>query len=688
MNKETNKETNLCMSCITMKPAEPGAKPPDECPHCGWTDNGVHLASYLYPKTFLAKRYIVGKLISYNGEAALYAGYDTLTELRITVKEYMPDALCTRTRDVLPLAVNTGELPLYKTYMAEFVELNRSLQSLSSSRGIQRVTDVFTENGTSYAVHEYIPGTNFKTYLHNVGGTIDYRRLKELFYPVFTALGRANAAGIIHRGISPKTVYINEHSQIYLADFSITAARIHGSNINEEVFAGYAAPEQYNSLEQHGVWTDVYGLAALLYNALTGTDPLDAPERLINDTLTEPVLLNSSIPESISKAIMQAMDLSAENRFKNVEELFTALFGKPVRSGGIESSRTLTSLPASMIRNTGDSFAGFNPDADIDFDDDNSSKYTDINEDLVEAVEKTLRKEAWEKKKKTQRIVIICAISAIVMLFLILIILAVNGVFDTASSSETAAPSRTTEPVRYTTTPNDDEIEVPEGEVAVANYVGNTYTQEWADDLSRREDLDLVIVFEPVYSDEHPQNRVFEQSIERGEVVAVGSELVLRYSLGREFIRLPEPGGNNVNEYRGLLVAAGVAWSNAVIEDKEVEDFTEDMADSIAGINFTANDNVRITGFPGDPTRQADRVIIYRAVAPAGQTTTAVTTTEPVTTATEPVTTTTEEITTAATTSVTTWTTTTPATTTTPMTAATTTEKTGVPRTEPPELYE
>ena len=46
---------------------------------------------------------------------------------------------------------------------------------------------------------------------------------------------------------------------------------------------GYAAAEQFTSAKQ-GPWTDIYGLAATLYHAITGRTPPSAIDRVIEDT--------------------------------------------------------------------------------------------------------------------------------------------------------------------------------------------------------------------------------------------------------------------------------------------------------------------------------------------------------------------------------------------------------------------
>ena len=61
----------LCMGCMGHKEYS------GPCEICGYMDNTAYLPSYLAPKTVLMNRYIVGRLLSHNGEGAVYIAYDT-----------------------------------------------------------------------------------------------------------------------------------------------------------------------------------------------------------------------------------------------------------------------------------------------------------------------------------------------------------------------------------------------------------------------------------------------------------------------------------------------------------------------------------------------------------------------------------------------------------------------------------
>ena len=53
------------------------------CEKCGYSNDAPYLPSYLAPGTILNDRYIVGKLLSYNGEGATYIGFDKVTGAKV-----------------------------------------------------------------------------------------------------------------------------------------------------------------------------------------------------------------------------------------------------------------------------------------------------------------------------------------------------------------------------------------------------------------------------------------------------------------------------------------------------------------------------------------------------------------------------------------------------------------------------
>ncbi|MBR2304166.1 MAG: protein kinase, partial [Ruminococcus sp.] len=271
-------DVNLCMGCMN----ELG--PDGVCHHCSYSDDIPHLQSYLAPRTLLDNRYIVGKMLSYNGEGASYICYDTVAKCKCTAREYMPDTLCERKKGSNELVVNPDCLAKYKTFMQEFSDMYRALSRMTNLDHIVTAKDIFSENNTTYVILEYVEGVSLKKFLQTNKGFLSWEQVKKLFGPLFTTLSIIHNAGIIHRGISPENIIVTTECELKLTGFSVSSVRTAETGLATEFYSGYTAPEQYNTLEWQGTWTDVYAVAAVIYRILTGCMPLDAYTRMRNDT--------------------------------------------------------------------------------------------------------------------------------------------------------------------------------------------------------------------------------------------------------------------------------------------------------------------------------------------------------------------------------------------------------------------
>jgi len=312
--------SKLCMGCMN-ELDENGV-----CHYCSYTDDIPHLQSYLAPRTVLDDRYIVGKMLSYNGEGASYICYDTISKSKAVVREYMPDTLCERVSGTQELTVNPECLAKYKTFMQEFTDMNRALSRMRNLNHISMPLDIFTQNNTTYVILEYVEGVSLKKFLQTNTGYLTWNRVKKLFMPLFTTLSIIHNSGIIHRGISPENIIVTTDGELKLTGFSISSIRTSNTGLSPEFYSGYTAPEQYSSLAYQGTWTDVYAVAAVLYRILTGCMPLDANTRLTNDTLVPATRVNPGIPVYVSNILSHAMAVRGEDRIRTVNDFVTQLF--------------------------------------------------------------------------------------------------------------------------------------------------------------------------------------------------------------------------------------------------------------------------------------------------------------------------------------------------------------------------
>ena len=313
-------EKNLCMGCMNELDAN------GVCHYCSYTDNTPYIQSYLAPRTVLDNRYIVGRMLSYNGEGASYICYDTVANAKAVVREYIPDTLCERERGSNRVVADSDCLAKYKTFMSEFVDMNRTLSKMRNLEHIVTVEDIFYENNTAYAVYDYVEGVSLKKFLQTNKGFLSWEQVKKLFVPLFTTLSIIHNAGIIHRGISPENIIVTTSGELKLTGFSISSIRTFNTGLSTEFYSGYTAPEQYSCLEWQGTWTDVYAISAVTYRILTGIVPLDAATRVSNDTMPEASRVNPKVPQNVSKVLSKAMRVKGSERIQTITELVSALF--------------------------------------------------------------------------------------------------------------------------------------------------------------------------------------------------------------------------------------------------------------------------------------------------------------------------------------------------------------------------
>lgn len=144
------------------------------------------------------------------------------------------------------------------------------------------------------------------------------------------ALEDVHKAGIIHRDIAPDNIFITNDGKVKLLDFGAAryATTLHSKSLSVILKPGYAPEEQYRTRGNQGPWTDVYAMAATLYRAVTGVIPEDSLERTANDTVKEPSKLGIKLPQNIENAIMNALNIKAEDRIQSAKEFADALAGE------------------------------------------------------------------------------------------------------------------------------------------------------------------------------------------------------------------------------------------------------------------------------------------------------------------------------------------------------------------------
>ena len=559
------------------------------CPHCGYDENTPHNPMYIAPGTLLHEKYLCGILLEFNGEGASYAGKDITTGKKVRIREYMPVNLCTRIKNRSTISVNYNNLAKYKAFMAEYTELNKSLARLRNNQNLIPVLDMFAENNTTYTIYDHVEGVKLLDYLKENAGELSWDQVSRIFPPLFTTIGILHNAGIIHRAISPDTVYINDKGELKLCGFSVAAARTVNAGLEYELFKGYAAPEQYSasSNSRQGTWTDVYGVSALLYRALTGCMPIDSVTRLKHDDLHEPYVLDSRIPPHVSAVIMKGMNLSGRDRFQTITELVTKLFEQPSDD---EETATLEAIRAAEAKRMENAQRQQQPKPMPRLQRRSPQTQHNNGSDQRQPVRRQQppRREqqyyrdeeeySYERTSTAEKIKVPIIIGVLLIAILLIIVVFVyNALYDPQEEQDPRIKPRNSSSSVSDSLTEDSEITTDQsGDIEVPSLIGRFYSQTF-------EKWTEYFTLDPVYeyNDSYDMDMIFEQSIEEGERITQGTVIEVKVSKGKTSAFIPDYEGLTVAQYKLRLEKAGIPEDNYEMEEAKTGNGSPDSITEI-----------------------------------------------------------------------------------------------------------
>ena len=280
--------------------------------------------------TRLIGRYTVEGVLGQGGFGITYLGMDELHKKKVAIKEFFPQGIVTRNIEYEDTVTVTlvGEKENYDKGKERFLKEAQTMAMFSKDKGIVKALDFFEINNTAYIVMEYLEGVTLKQYLRE-NERIAAEDLVELLVPLIEALDEIHSQGLIHRDISPDNIMVLPDGRIKLMDFG--AARDYTEfgekSLSIVLKPGYAPPEQYQTHGVQGPWTDIYALCATMYKCITGENPPDAIDRLVDDHLKKISAFGIPVLPQIEEAIIKGMSVAAKDRYQNVGDFCEDLYG-------------------------------------------------------------------------------------------------------------------------------------------------------------------------------------------------------------------------------------------------------------------------------------------------------------------------------------------------------------------------
>ena len=210
-------------------------------------------------------------------------------------------------------------------------------------------------DGTAYIVMELIAGLNLHELLMLLGPQ-DAGVVAQLGCQALAAIGQLHQGHLVHRDVSPDNLVITVGSDgeptVKLIDFGIAKSLDSRIALTDAgVFIGkvvYASPEHFGGPRGDSTVeprSDLYSLAVVLYEALTGVSPINGKDTtaiIASHLFSAPKAFSESdprgaVPEAVREIILSALEKDPERRPRDAESFGDAL--RDVAKREIEASR-------------------------------------------------------------------------------------------------------------------------------------------------------------------------------------------------------------------------------------------------------------------------------------------------------------------------------------------------------------
>ena len=247
------------------------------------------------------------------GFGAVCTCWDTRLQRRVAIKR-------------IPIGTTTAE-GFQTSTMSEVLQEARTA-CLLPHPNIVAVHDFETDGEYAYIVMEYVDGLNLAELLARVeGGMLTHEECNHVVSSCAKALACAHENGVLHLDIKPTNIMIDRSGTVKLADFGMaTLASAAGYGGARGGTVGYMPPEQIEGMlvDERA---DVFSLAVVTWQALTGKDPFaaDAASKSLEMIYRGPkVPLTKEDPTldlTAEDALLRALAPQASNRTPSVDEL-------------------------------------------------------------------------------------------------------------------------------------------------------------------------------------------------------------------------------------------------------------------------------------------------------------------------------------------------------------------------------
>jgi Tol biopolymer transport system component len=268
----------------------------------------------------LADRYRIEHELGAGGMATVYLAEDLKHDRKVALKVLKPE-------------------------LAAVLGAERFVVEIKTTAALQHphilpLFDSGTADGFLFYVMPFIDGETLRDKL-NRETQLGVDEAVRIATEVADALDYAHRHGVIHRDIKPENILLHDGRPM-VADFGIALAvsAAAGGRMTETGLSlgtpYYMSPEQATADKAITARSDVYSLASVLYEMLTGEPPHmgTSAQQIIMKIIAEPVALvttlRKSVPPHVAATLAKALEKLPADRFASAREFADALEGRGV----------------------------------------------------------------------------------------------------------------------------------------------------------------------------------------------------------------------------------------------------------------------------------------------------------------------------------------------------------------------
>jgi len=273
--------------------------------------------------------YELQSVIGIGGMGEVFRAFDTARERLVAIKLLRP------------------EMAADPSFQERFRRESRIAARLQEPHVIP-VHDFGEIDGVLYIDMRLVEGASLKDVLRG-HGPLQPRRAVAIIRQVASALDAAHANALVHRDIKPENVLLTPDDFAYLVDFGIAHGGGEATVTSTGLVVGscaYMAPERFSG-ERGGPASDVYSLACLLYETLTGRAPFEAAD--VRQVMSAHMFSAPPRPSIMRRGISRALDdVVARGMAKTPGDRYTSA-GDLARAAGAAAERAAPAAPVAAV---------------------------------------------------------------------------------------------------------------------------------------------------------------------------------------------------------------------------------------------------------------------------------------------------------------------------------------------------